>query len=348
MPKDIIYVNEFPIGSDQSFIIADIGSNHMQDLQMAKESIDSAAEAGANAVKFQSINLEALYTNPDKETTSFIKKLEFPEEWHQILSEYCAKRGVVFFSSPTYMRAIDLLEEINVPLYKLASAQIGTFPQLIERIAKLMKPTIFSTGISDYTEITKAVKIFEQEGNENYIILHCNSIYPAPPNRVHMPLMDTYKSMFNCPVGFSDHTNGIHIPISAVARGAKVIEKHFTLYRNYDTPDSTSFAADPTEFSALVHQIREVELALNNKMPRLDIQEEEKTFKESIRYRAKLKRDIKSGEEVKYEDLDYTRFNEGIDCRQAFENRVFGRARFDLRADSILKYEHLVKDSPNE
>ncbi|HAQ70104.1 MAG TPA: NeuB family protein [Flavobacteriales bacterium] len=344
MPKSIVEVAGFPVGGDQAYIIADVGSNHKQDLTLAKESIDAAAEAGANAVKFQSIDLHRLYTRPDAQTAEFIKKLEFPEEWHGILSEYCAKKGVVFFSSPTYMKAVDLLEEIDVPLYKLASAQIGTFPQIVERVAELNKPTIFSTGIANYDEVTKAVRIFEQAGNDNYIILHCNSIYPAPADRVNMPLMDTYKSMFDCPVGFSDHTNGIHIPIAAVVRGAQVIEKHFTLDKEFDTPDSTSFAADPPEFKALVEQIREVEQSLIKRAPRLDIQKEEKNFKNAILYRARLKKEVKAGDEILYSDLDYSRFTEGIDCRYAFENRNFGYAKIDLQAATILKHEYLTKE----
>lgn len=344
MPSQCIEVNGFSIGGDSCYIIADIGSNHKQDLVLAKESIDAATEAGANAVKFQSINLEGLYTKPDAATTDFIRKLEFPEEWHMILSEYSKEKGVTFFSSPTYMKSVDLLEEIDVPLYKLASAQIGTFPQIIERVAALKKPTIISTGIADYEEITKAVRIFEQQGNDQYIILHCNSIYPVPANRVNMPLMDTYKAMFNCPVGFSDHTDGIHVPLAAVARGAKVIEKHFTLDKNFDTPDSTSFAADPGEFTCLVNQIREVEAALTRTVPRLEIQKEEKTFKNSILYRARLTKNVLKGDEIKYEDLDYSRFDEGIDSREAFFNRQFGRAVEDLPAGTILKHEHCQKD----
>lgn len=344
MPKSIVDVNGFPIGGDKAFIIADVGSNHKQDLILAKESIHAAAEAGANAVKFQSINLNELYTNPDKNTASFIKKLEFPEEWHSLLSDYCAEKGLVFFSSPTYMRSVDLLEEIDVPLYKLASAQIGTFPQIVERVAQLNKPTIFSTGIANYEEITEAVRIFEQAGNDKYIILHCNSIYPAPANRVNMPLMNVYREMFDCPVGFSDHTNGIHIPLTAVAQGAKVIEKHFTLDKNFDTPDSTTFAADPIELKALVHQIREVEQAMMKLSPRLDIQKEEKRFKNSVIYRAKLAKNIKSGEEVKYEDIEYSRYFEGIDCRDLFQNRSLGRAKIDLKSGTILKKEFLIKN----
>ena len=208
----------------------------------------------------------------------------------------------------------------------------------------MKKPTILSTGIANYEEVTKAIRIFEQAGNDQYIILHCNSIYPAPANRVNMPLMNTYRAMFNCPVGFSDHTNGIHVPIAAVACGAKVIEKHFTLDKNFDTPDSTSFAADPVEFEQLVQQIREVEDALTRLEPRLSIQSEEKEFKDSILYRARLKKDIKQGEDIKYEDLDYSRYKEGVDCRDMYANRNIGQSKVNLSAGTILMHEHVQKD----
>lgn len=341
MPKSIVNVAGFPIGGDRTYIIADIGSNHKQDLNLAKESIDAATEAGVNAVKFQSINLKGIYANPDQATAEFIRKLEFPEDWHEILSEYCAKKGILFFSSPTYMKAVDLLEKVDVPLYKLASAQIGTFPQIVERVAALGKPTIFSTGIATYDEIISAVRLFERVGNNKYIILHCNSIYPVPPNRVNLPLMDVYKAMFDCPVGFSDHTDGIHISLCAVSRGAKVIEKHFTLDKEFDTPDSTTFAADPQELSSLVKQIREVEQSLVRNAPRLEIESEEKMFKNSVLYRACLKRKIKAGEVITNSDVDYLRAIEGIDSREAFLKREFGRAKVDLSAGTILRREHL-------
>uniref|UniRef100_UPI00404B58C8 N-acetylneuraminate synthase family protein n=1 Tax=Fulvivirga sp. TaxID=1931237 RepID=UPI00404B58C8 len=203
-------------GSNSTFVIADIGSNHMQDLILAKESIDAAAEAGADAIKFQSIQLNELYLDPDPATAAFIKKLEFPEEWHYILKEYCDAKGIIFFSSPTYLRAVDLLEEVNVPLYKIASAQVGTFPQIVEKVAALQKPVIFSTGIAAYDEVVQAVRIFEKHHNYEYIILHCNSIYPTPPERVNLQMIKTYQAMFHQPVGYSDHTVGIHIASAAV------------------------------------------------------------------------------------------------------------------------------------
>lgn len=304
----------FEIGGDKAFIIADIGSNHRQDLTLAKESIDAAAESGANAIKFQSIQLDELYHQPDQKTASFIKKLEFPEEWHFLLNEYCSKKGVLFFSSPTYMKSVDLLESIDVGLYKLASAQVGTFPQIVEKVAQLNKPTIFSTGIAGFQEIIKAVSIFEKYQNNKYIILHCNSIYPTPVEKVNLSMMDTYRSMFGQPVGFSDHTDGIHIACSAVALGAKVIEKHFTLNRQLATPDCNSFASDPEEFAQLVKQIRDIEKAKVRTSNRISIQSEEKDFKDSITYRIFAKNDISIGQSIHEDDLEYLRFSKGINC----------------------------------
>ena len=142
---ELIKVGDKVIGGDKTFIIADIGSNHMQNISLAKESILAAVESGVDAVKFQSIQLDKLYFNPDKKTTDFVRKLEFPESWHYELNDFCNKLNITFFSSPTYLDAIKLLEDIKVPIYKIASAQIGVFPQLVEKVASLNKPTLFST-----------------------------------------------------------------------------------------------------------------------------------------------------------------------------------------------------------
>lgn len=342
MNSKTINVNGFEVGGEKSFLIADIGSNHKQDLVLAKESIDAAAEAGANAIKFQSIQLNQLYHNPSFETAAFIKKLEFPEEWHGILSEYCKARDILFFSSPTYSRAVDLLEEIDVPLYKLASAQIGTFPQIVEKVAKLNKPTIFSTGISSYEEIISAVKIFQKFGNNKFMILHCNSIYPVPPERVNMNLMLTYHQMFGNPTGFSDHSIGTRISTAAVAMGASIIEKHFTLDRNLDTPDSNEFAADPIEFKKLVDDIRAVEAAIYGGGNRLEIQEEEKKFKDSILYRLVANRNISKGTSITKENVIFRRDKTGIDCRIFYQSKVPLIADRDISKGTLIQKNMLV------
>jgi sialic acid synthase SpsE len=340
MSSNTIQVRNFTIGGEKTFIIADIGSNHKQDLSLAKESIIAAAEAGADAIKFQSIQLNDLYLKPDAKTTEFIKKLEFPEEWHRILKEFCDERGIIFFSSPTYLKAVDLLEDVDVPLYKLASAQIGTFPQLVEKVAALKKPTIFSTGIAAYEEIIRAVNIFKKYNNDQFIILHCNSIYPTPPERVNLQLMSVYQQMFGNPVGFSDHTEGTTIACAAVSLGARVIEKHFTLDRKLDTPDSNSFACDPAEMKKLVTEIRAIEAATRTWQHRLDIQPEEKAFKNSIQTRLILAHDIQKGSPLSSNDFCFLRSDDGVDCRE-LSMVINKRAGKDLKKGQSLNYSDL-------
>lgn len=313
-----ISIDGFNIGGNQTFIIADVGSNHMQDLSIAKESIDAVAESGANAVKFQSIQTDKLYLNPDLKTKKFIDSLVFPEEWHTELSNYAKNKNITFFSSPTYIEAIELLEDIDVSLYKLASAQIGTFPQLVKKVAKLNKPTIFSTGISSFENTDKAVDLFKNCGNDKFMILHCNSIYPTPAEKVNLELMNTYKERYQVPVGFSDHTIGVHIAVAAVAMGADIIEKHFTLDRNFKAPDSNEFASDPYELTMLVKQINETRSAISGYDNRENLQPEEETFKNSIRYGMVAKNDFPSGKSLKVEDFEYLRTSEGMNCKDFF------------------------------
>lgn len=334
-----ININGFEVGGEKTFIIADIGSNHKQDLSLAKESIDAAAEAGANAIKFQSIQLDKLYLEPDIRTADFIRQLEFPEAWHRILKDYCDERNILFFSSPTYLDSVDLLEEVDVALYKLASAQIGTFPQIVDKVAALKKPVIFSTGIAGYDETIQAVKTFHRHGNDNFIILHCNSIYPTPPEKVNLPMINAYQAMFGNPVGFSDHTNGIHIACAAVSAGAKVIEKHFTLNRQLDTPDCSTFASDPAEFAALVNAIRDIESANKFTGDRISIREEESSFKESITYKIITKSPIQAGETITEQHLDYLRTPApGINCIE-YKNVTGKKAKKNINIKTILTYD---------
>lgn len=306
--------SQVSIGRDcPAFVIAEIGSNHGQDFQLALDTIDAAAECGADAVKFQSIDIDELYLDPDEDTRRLHKAIDLDESWHLPLKRHCEKRGIIFFSTPTYLKAVDLLDELDVDLFKLASAQIGTFPQLIERVARTGRPTLLSTGIASYSELEGAVRIFQRCGNPNYCILHCNSIYPTPPDRVFLGRMDTYRQMFQCPIGFSDHTDGIAVSLAAVARGASVIEKHFILERGKIGAPDEPFSLEPSELEEMVTGIRTVELARGNES-RIEIEPEEAEFKESIRYRAVAARDIDAGETVTPRDIDYLRHPTGIDA----------------------------------
>jgi sialic acid synthase SpsE len=330
-----IKVGDKSIGGDRTFIIAEVGSNHCQDLKIAYESIDAAADAGADAVKFQSINLEKLYFKPSADTINLHKKIDLDESWHKLLKDYCDKKGIIFFSSPTYLDAIDILEEINISLYKLASAQIGTFPQLVKKVALTGKPVVLSTGLVSYGELEKVVRIFKQCGNEKFIILHCNSIYPVPFERVHLPILKTYQAMFNCIVGFSDHTEGIYGSMGAVAFGAKVIEKHFSLSRNLDSPDAP-LSVEPKELKRMIQGIRSIEKMLSPGM-RIEIQEEESKFKNKIRTRLILNNDKHEGERLTESDFIFLRHSEGVDCRDL--DLVLGKQLKTKKSKmSVLEY----------
>ncbi|WP_061298538.1 N-acetylneuraminate synthase family protein [Leptospira borgpetersenii] len=313
-----IKVGNSSIGGEKTFIIAEVGSNHCRDVQLAYETIDAAIEAGADAVKFQSLNAGKLYLNPSQEIIDLHSKIDFPEEWHLILKQYCDKKGITFFSSPTYLSAVDIMEDINVLLYKLASAQVGTFPQLIEKTAKTNKPVILSTGLADYSQIQKVIQIFKKCGNDKYIILHCNSLYPTPYEKVNLGLMNVYSKMFQCLTGFSDHTKGNHICVAAVALGAKVIEKHITLKRNLPSPDAP-LAIEPDEFSNLVKSIRDVELSLKF-TSRLELEHDELKFKKRILYKPIFNSSKKKGEKIDLEDFEFKRTALGkIDANTFYE-----------------------------
>lgn len=313
MTRTISMTGRAAIGSGRTFIIAEVGSNHAGDLKRAKDCIHAAAEAGADAVKFQSVDIDELYVEPSAKIRDLHRKIDMEERWHAELKELCDRAGVMFFSSPTYMRAVDILETVGIELYKLASAQVGVFPQLVEKVAKLGKPTMLSTGLVTYGGLERAVNIFRACKNNRFVILHCNSIYPTPPDRVCLERMDVYRKLFDCPVGFSDHTKGISVSLAAVARGADVIEKHFTLSRDLDTPDAT-FSAEPAEFAALVRGARGVEAACAPCTPRLEIEAEEQAFKDAIRYRLVLIRSKKKNELFALGDFEYKRHPFGMDC----------------------------------
>ena len=332
-----IRIGKQEVGGLRTFVVAEIGSNHMQDLQRAKAHIDAARAAGADAVKFQSIQLDALYFDPDPDTRLFIRKLEMDERWHQILKDYCDEREMVFFSSPTYLRAVDVMEAVDVALYKLASAQVGTFPQLVKKVACTGKPVLCSTGLVTLRGVEQLVQVFRECGNDQFIVLHCNSLYPTPPARVHLPLMLAYAQWFGNPVGFSDHTLDIHIPIAAAALGAKVIEKHFTLDSTLPSPDA-AFALEPDRFAEMVRGIRAVEEAVQGSA-RVDIDPEARRFKDSIRTRLVLKHEKKAGARFSAADFVFLRHHEGIDCRDLdFILERQAKARGDLPARTLLAW----------
>jgi sialic acid synthase SpsE len=327
-------VGDIGTNAGEVFIVAEIGSNHNQSLDIAFETIDAAKECGANAVKFQSINVHKLYFNPTEDIAALHRKIDLDERWHSELQSYSRKKEINFFSAPTYIEAVDILERINVDIYKLASAQIGTFPQIVKKVAATQKIVLLSTGLVTTEELDGVVSIFHEEKNTNFIILHCNSIYPVPPEKINLQMIPFYINRYNCRVGFSDHSRGQTAAVAAVALGATVIEKHFTLSKDLPVPDAM-ISVDVKEFKELVATIRETELCLKERS-RGKIEPEEESFKNAVIYRLILTRDKKKGDLFFKDDLKYLRHPSGIDARK--ENEVLGRRSvLDLKKGIILQ-----------
>jgi sialic acid synthase SpsE len=269
MPE--ISIGNKVIGNDQPcYLIAEIGSNHNHDFELAKELIDAAAEAGVDAVKFQTFRAKSHYSKftpnfnylKGQDTFSLIKSLELNREWQEPLKHYAEEKNVDFLSSPCDSEAIDLLEELGVKAYKVASFDI-TDDRLIRKMAMTGKPIILSTGMASLADIQFAVNTCLSVGNKKIILLQCTSLYPAPVVLSNLKAMQSISHAFGTLVGYSDHTMGDHISIAAVALGATVIEKHFTLDRTLPGPDHP-FAIEPDELTKMVSSIRDVESSLGD------------------------------------------------------------------------------------
>jgi sialic acid synthase SpsE len=334
--KNKISVANKVIGGNAAFVVAEIGSNHNQSLDLAYETINAAADSGADAVKFQSIKIEELYFNPAKNTRELHKKIDLDEKWHRLLHEHCKKKGIIFFSTPTYLKAVDILESLDIPLYKVASAQIGTFPQLVSKVASTGKPVIFSTGIVTSPQLDEVIKLFKTKKNDQFIILHCNSIYPTPVERVYLPVMADLREKYGCIVGFSDHTVGLAASIAAVALGAKVIEKHFTLDQRLPVPDA-AFSLGPTQFRDMVDGIRAVEQMMLEST-RHELQQEEAAFKAAILTRLVSNSALKKGHKLKVADFQFLRAAYGIDCRDLDSYLAAGATyKRDIEKNTIIE-----------
>ena len=261
----------------KTLIIAEAGVNHNGSIKLAKKLIDIAKDCGADAVKFQTFTAEKLVrfnaekavyqkeTSGEDETQfNMIKKLELDVKTHKELINYCSKKGIIFLSSPFDLDSVDLLAKLGLEIIKIPSGEIVNLPYL-EKIGKLKKRIILSTGMADLGEIKNALDVLISSGTEknDITVLHCNTEYPTPYEDVNLNAMATIKRAFGVKVGYSDHTLGIEVPIAAVALGAEVIEKHFTLDKNMKGPDHKA-SLEPSELKAMVNGIRKIEKALGD------------------------------------------------------------------------------------
>ena len=329
---------------DHVFIIAEAGVNHNGDVETAKRLVDAAAEAGADAVKFQTFKAEkrvcrnaqkAAYqmVTTDQEETQFdmLKKLELTTEMHELLAAYCKQKNVMFLSTPFDTDSLRYLVKLGVGIVKLPSGEITNYP-LLREAGKTQKRIILSTGMSTLEEVREAVKVLKDNGSEEVILLHCNTQYPTPYGDVNLRVMRTMQKELGLPVGYSDHTQGIEIPIAAAALGAVVIEKHFTLDKNMEGPDHRA-SLEPDELKRMVEGIRRVEQALGNGTK--EASESEKGNISIVRKSIVAARAVKKGERLTEKNLTTKRPGTGLNPMRW--NEVIGKAADrDYEADEMI------------
>jgi len=329
------------------FIIAEAGVNHNGDINLAKQLIDVAKEAGADAVKFQTFKAEDVVTETaekaeyQKKSTGakesqfeMIRKLELNRRDFEVLFNYAKEKSIIFLSSPFDKGSVDLLDRLGVPAFKIASGEITNFP-LIKYIAKKGKPIILSTGMSTLAEIEEALQVIRGEGIKDIVLLHCITAYPAKTEEINLRAIQTLMKAFRLPVGFSDHTIGITVPIAAVALGAVVLEKHFTLDKNLPGPDHKA-SLEPEELKQMVEAIRQVEKAKGNGIKKPT--DEEEQIKRVARRSVVAKIDISKGTIITEEMLNVKR--PGIGIEPKYLDMIVGRkARRNIKKDYILTWE---------
>lgn len=317
-----IFIDNFEISnSNKTFIIAELSANHNHDIDIAMKTINAAKEVGADAIKLQTYTADTLTLDCDNEyfqvkhgtiwdgetLHSLYKKAHTPWEWHKQLVEHARSLGLICFSSPFDFTAVDFLESLDVPAYKIASAEITDIP-LIEYVAKKQKPVIISTGMATLADIQLAVNTCKKVGNDKIILLKCTSAYPTPLNEVDLNTIPNLKATFDCEVGLSDHTLGSVVAGAAVALGARVVEKHFILDKSIGGPDS-SFSLDPIEFKALVQTIRDTESALGK--VNYDLSDKMQKIREFSRSLF-ISADVKDGDKITHENVRSVRPGHGL------------------------------------
>ena len=328
------------------FVIAEAGVNHNGDIEIAKQLIDAASEAGADAVKFQTFQADSLVCRTAKkaeyqlETTDrtetqydMLKKLELTPQMHRELIEHCLKRNIMFLSTPFDLESIKLLSELGMQIYKIPSGEITNLPYLRE-IAKQQKKIILSTGMSSMDEVKAAVNVLKNNGTEELTLLHCNTQYPTPISDVNLLAMVKMREETGLPVGYSDHTQGIEVPIAAAALGAEVIEKHFTLDRKMEGPDHKA-SLEPQELMQMVVGIRKIESALGSKIKQ--VSESEMLNVAIVRKSIVAAANIKRGE--KYTEKNLTTKRPATGISPMLWDEVIGKtADRDYKVDEIIGF----------
>ena len=334
-------------GKHPCFVIAEAGSNHNKKLAQAKKLIDAAVEAGADAVKFQTYSAEKLYSKKTKKMSylkkitpknqsvwQLIKQVEMPREWQGELSDYCKSQGIIFLSTPFDLEAIDELAALKMPAYKIASFEMADHI-LLRHAASKKKPIILSTGMATMAEIKESLDVIYGAGNREVALLHCNIGYPPPYRDVNLTAIKTMEKIFKVPVGYSDHTRGLAVPAAAVALGAAIIEKHFTLSRKLPGPDH-AFALEPKELKAMIASIREVQQSLGNGVKKMMPSERE--MHRLARRSVVAAKNIAKGNEIIRDMIMTKRPGYGI-APKYLDSLIGKKAKKDIEKDEILTWE---------
>ena len=332
-------------GGAPCYVIAEAGANHNRDKGIAIELIDVAADAGADAVKFQTYSGATIYSSKtpqfeylkdSRSPQELLEAIALPRDWQAELAEHAAKRGIHFFSSPFDHAAVDELAALGVPAMKIASFEIVDL-QLIRKAASTGIPMIVSTGMASYGEIEDALRTVADAGNEQAALLRCASVYPADPEIMNLRAMATMRDAFGVPVGLSDHTLGISVPSGAAALGMEVLEKHFTLSRDMEGPDH-AFAIEPDELKALVKAVRDVEAAIGTGRLEGPSEAEKREMYTLARRSLIAATDIPAGTTITEEMLTVKRPGFGIPPKQI--DIVVGRqAKVDIAFDEVITWE---------
>ena len=336
-----MYLNERKV-----FIIAELSANHCQDFEIAVKTIRAAKEAGADAIKLQTYTPDTITINcrnkyfriegtiwEGQTLYQLYKKAYTPWEWQPKLKKIAEDIGLVFFSTPFDFSAVDFLEGLNVTLYKVASFELVDIP-LLRRIASTGKPVIMSTGMAILSEIDEAVGTLKENGAKEIALLKCTSAYPAPYEEMNLRTISHLADAFGLPVGISDHSPGIAVPVSSVALGAKIIEKHLILSRNLPSPDA-AFSLEPDEFKAMAEAVRATEKALGKVSYELtEKQKESRVFRRSLF----VVEDVQAGEEFTEQNIRSIRPGYGLHTR--YLPLILGRsAKRDIKKGTPLNWE---------
>lgn len=342
--------NKVISNNSPTFIVAEVGANHNGDLELAKKSIDAAVDCGVDAVKFQTYTTDELLSHKSAIVTSrsrgeeisqtleeLFDEVTLKREFHQEIFDYAQSKNLICFSTPFSVDGMDFLEQLDNPIYKIASSDVN-YVDMLEAIGKTKKPVILSTGKSTIGDLDLAVDLLRKNGTQDLCLLHCLANYPSKMENMNLNVIKTLKLMYpDTIIGFSDHSLGITAALGAVCFGAKIVEKHFTIDKNLDGPDHW-FSMDPIEMKSLVTEIRNLEAAFGDSRKRINASEE------ADKYWATrsliINRTLEVGSIIKKEDLDMLRPGYGISPFDR-DNIIGMKLTKSMQKGEVLEWKHL-------